>query len=379
MDVLTSVGMAMPVGMVFGYVIQSSGVSAPEVIRGQMIFEKEIMMKMFLSGLAGSAFSLAILDWMEKHAFDKARESRGWGDKGVASAIIGGLLQGIGMSIAGSCPGMAYAQLGTGAESARYLYLGGIVGAFSYGWLHPWLKAHHVFDFAITADKYFESMHLERVFFSGHFKRSALTFGALTLSTAFAIDHFVPWRQDVADVRAVVQSHAVSPILAGFSVGLLQIPLFYALGSLLGCSSGYSVLSSQIMRLFPEELLVQHTYAKNFMSGKASWQVGLGLGIVLGSAFSSGYAQNVFSSLQATGTIPAPTVPQVSNIEAFIGGMLILFGARFIGGCASGHGLSGLPSLHVVSWFTVPSMFAGAIITGNIMASYFGKSGYLLQ
>jgi uncharacterized membrane protein YedE/YeeE len=379
MQTLMEIGTAMPVGMAFGYVIQSSGVSAPEVIRGQMIFEKEIMMKMFLSGLAGSAFSLAFLSWLDSHAFEKARESRGWGDKGIVSAVIGGSLQGIGMAISGACPGMAYAQLGTGTESARYLYIGGILGSLAYSFLHPWLKAHHVFDFAATTEKHFESMHLERIFFAGNFKQTAMIFGTLALAIAVGLDYIVPWRQDVLDVKSVVQSHAVSPVAAGFSVGLLQIPLFYFLGSLLGCSSGYSVISSQIFRLFPQELLVQHTYAQTFMSGKAAWQVGLGLGIVVGAAFSSGYGQSVIAALQHGESFPTVRLPHVTDTEAFIGGFLILFGARFVGGCASGHGLSGLPSLHVVSWFTVPSMFAAAIITGNILASVMGTSAYLLK
>jgi hypothetical protein len=59
------------------------------------------MMKMFLGGLTGSALSLAFLSWLNPHAFDKVRETRGFGDKGAVTAIIGGLLQGAGMALAG--------------------------------------------------------------------------------------------------------------------------------------------------------------------------------------------------------------------------------------------------------------------------------------
>jgi len=68
----------------------------------QFIFEKEIMMKMFLGGLSGSALSLAILSVYDTHAFDKAREGRGFGDKGAVSAVLGGLIQGAGMALAGT-------------------------------------------------------------------------------------------------------------------------------------------------------------------------------------------------------------------------------------------------------------------------------------
>ena len=48
-------------------------------------------------------------------------------------------------------------------------------------------------------------------------------------------------------------------------------------------------------------------------------------------------------------------------------------------GCTSGHGITGLPSFHVGSWFTVPSMFAGAILTGTVLSKSLGQSAYLLK
>ena len=43
----------------------------------------------------------------------------------------------------------------------------------------------------------------------------------------------------------------------------------------------------------------------------------------------------------------------------FVGGILLVFGARLAGGCTSGHGLSGMASLSIASFVTVASMFAG--------------------
>ena len=86
--------LAVPVGVLFGSLVQSSGVSSPLALRAQFIFEKEIMMKMFLGGLAGSALSLAILHFFYEKEFNIARSKRGWGDKGAVSAVIGGMVQG---------------------------------------------------------------------------------------------------------------------------------------------------------------------------------------------------------------------------------------------------------------------------------------------
>jgi uncharacterized membrane protein YedE/YeeE len=48
---------------------------------------------------------------------------------------------------------------------------------------------------------------------------------------------------------------------------------------------------------------------------------------------------------------------------AFIGGFIMLFGARIAGGCTSGHGISGMAQLSVGSTVAVAAMFAGGILT----------------
>ena len=92
---------------------------------------------------------------------------------------MGGFTQGIGMALAGACPGMAYAQLGVGSSSASYVYVGGVLGAFGYRISHPLLKEYHTFDFVKTLQDRCESMHLERVFFNGRFKSVAVAFVVL--------------------------------------------------------------------------------------------------------------------------------------------------------------------------------------------------------
>ena len=49
-------------------------------------------------------------------------------------------------------------------------------------------------------------------------------------------------------------------------------------------------------------------------------------------------------------------------------------------GCTSGHGISGLPSLHVISWITMTSMAVGAMSTGALLSNLvITRSEYLLQ
>jgi uncharacterized membrane protein YedE/YeeE len=54
-------------------------------------------------------------------------------------------------------------------------------------------------------------------------------------------------------------------------------------------------------------------------------------------------------------------------IAAFIGGAILLFGARLAGGCTSGHGISGTMQLALSSWIFFPVMFITGIITARIL------------
>lgn len=49
--------------------------------------------------------------------------------------IIGGLILGVGIALAGACPGTTLAQIGAGYGDAWFILLGGIAGALSYGYL----------------------------------------------------------------------------------------------------------------------------------------------------------------------------------------------------------------------------------------------------
>lgn len=52
---------------------------------------------------------------------------------------------------------------------------------------------------------------------------------------------------------------------------------------------------------------------------------------------------------------------------AFLGGVIIMFGARMAGGCTSGHGISGSLQLALSSWTFFLTMFASGIVTALIL------------
>jgi uncharacterized protein len=54
-------------------------------------------------------------------------------------------------------------------------------------------------------------------------------------------------------------------------------------------------------------------------------------------------------------------------VVAFLGGVLMAFGARMAGGCTSGHGISGTLQLNVASWLALICFFVGGVILANLI------------
>merc|ERR1711916_203796 len=64
---------------------------------------------------------------------------------------------------------------------------------------------------------------------------------------------------------------------------------------------------------------------------------------------SLGIAAGSYLSAYLSGVTVQFDDPEASAARSFVGGFLVLFGARLAGGCASGHGLSGIARLSVGS------------------------------
>ncbi|WP_417319752.1 YeeE/YedE thiosulfate transporter family protein [Emcibacter sp.] len=166
-----------------------------------------------------------------------------------------------------------------------------------------------------------------------------------------------------------LKDKAWSPWVAGIVIGLLQIPAFMLINAALGASSSYMTVSGYFASLV-DPAVVQMDYFSKYIDGGAKdlWQLALVIGIALGAFLSSrlsGARRQPISPIwaRALGT----TSPGVRYGVAFIGGFLMLFGARLAGGCTSGHGLSGTAQLAVSSTLAVAAMFAGGIITAFIL------------
>lgn len=165
-----------------------------------------------------------------------------------------------------------------------------------------------------------------------------------------------------------LNERAWSPYVAGTVIGLLQIPAFLLLGTALGASSSYVTVAGTLAAVV-DPAIQQIDYVARHLSGaKNWWQVALVVGIALGAMLSARW-----SASTRRGVAPIWHAMLGANAErrrplmAFLGGFLMVFGARVADGCTSGHGISGMAQLAVGSTIAVAAMFAGGIAAAAVM------------
>lgn len=130
MSVLNAVLIGLAMGAVFGFALEKSRVFEPGVIVGQMQLRNFTMLKIFLSAVITGLVVLAVL-----HSFGAIKLH----PKATlpAADVIGGLLLGAGIALAGACPGTVFAQIGAGYRDARLTLVGGLLGALAFTYLEP--------------------------------------------------------------------------------------------------------------------------------------------------------------------------------------------------------------------------------------------------
>ncbi|MFN3746737.1 MAG: YeeE/YedE thiosulfate transporter family protein [Hyphomicrobiaceae bacterium] len=129
MSILTAVLIGLATGIIFGFALEKSRVFEPGVIVGQMQLRNFIMLKIFLAAVITGLVVLAVLNGL----FGVALHLK---PLVLRADIVGGLILGAGIALAGACPGTSMAQVGAGYKDAWFVVLGGIAGAMAYGYFH---------------------------------------------------------------------------------------------------------------------------------------------------------------------------------------------------------------------------------------------------
>ena len=133
MSLIVAIIVGVAMGIVFGTALEKSRVFEPGVIVGQMQLRNFIMLKVFLTAVATGAIVLAVLNGF---GFVKLQPKAAL----YAADIVGGLLLGAGITLAGACPGTTLAQIGAGYRDALFTLIGGLCGAVTFAYAQPMLS-----------------------------------------------------------------------------------------------------------------------------------------------------------------------------------------------------------------------------------------------
>lgn len=152
-----------------------------------------------------------------------------------------------------------------------------------------------------------------------------------------------------------------SPYAVGIGMGVLCWLTFIFSCQPVSCSTAVSQTSGMIEKLFRGNRVGDKDYYKRFPP-VINWRWMFLLGVLIGACLSSVLA----------GSFEVRWVPQLWEsrfgpavlprlIIAFVGGVFMGFGSRWVNGCTSGHGISGTLQLVVSSWVSVIFFFIGGI------------------
>ncbi len=160
-----------------------------------------------------------------------------------------------------------------------------------------------------------------------------------------------------------------NPYLVGALIGVLSLLTFALADKPIGISTGVAQAAGACaVPLIGQAAVAGNTYwAKKAVP---AWDYG---SLFVVGTFFGALASALVSRSFKVETIPAVwrerfggSVPK-RLVAAFVGGFVIIFGARLADGCTSGHGISGSLQLAVSSWTFFLVLFAAGIATAWVL------------
>lgn len=197
MSVITAILLGLAMGAAFGFLLEKARVFEPAVILGQFQLRSFLMLRVFLAGVAAGLVVLAVMTGF------------GWAKLAPKALlpmadVAGGLLLGVGIALAGACPGTVLAQIGAGYRDALFTLAGGVLGAIAFTYAEPALQP--VLRWAGQG-----RLTLDMV--TGvPFWALALGFAGLLVAALVALQRWRPWQEEIgADADGLLPPRPAAP------------------------------------------------------------------------------------------------------------------------------------------------------------------------
>lgn len=329
-------------GFLFGIILRYAKLNRTDVITGNALLKDFTVIKTLLTAIGVGAVLLSIeiaLGWAGFHAKPFV----------LGGIVIGGILFGIGMGILGYCPGTMAISLGEGALDALFGILGGLFGGLVFTWVLPLIAPVFGPDLGKISLNSLTQNHPVLYFILVSILSALFIFLAFILHKA---------EKKTNPEKKINNRWLVSGIALAVLNGIVFLKA--TTNRPIGASTSYPYVSDYITGF------TKNTYFHK-VSIPGHWEL-----IFLAGAF---LAALIFSLLEGSFKFKAvysiwkeTKGPSATKrlLWAFIGGFILLFGARTAGGCTSGHILSGGMQYSVSSLVFAVFVFVTFVLTGKL-------------
>lgn len=158
-----------------------------------------------------------------------------------------------------------------------------------------------------------------------------------------------------------------SPHAVGVGIGLLVCLSLVVSDKAIGCSSAFSKTAGMLERRLRGRGVPERPYWRE-VPPVIDWEwilvVGLFFGALLAALLSGDFAWSWVPAAWAERFGPGVWTRLA---WALPGGVLLGFGARWAGGCTSGHGISGTAQLATSSWLALLAFAVGGVATALLL------------
>lgn len=164
-------------------------------------------------------------------------------------------------------------------------------------------------------------------------------------------------------MTAVLKARRWSPYAVGAVIGVLSWFAFLTADHPLGVSTTFVRAIGLVEQAVAPEHVASNPYFQK-RAPRIDWQFMLVIGIAVGAwvsaVLSGSYRRERVPELWARRFGPQAWK---RYLGAFVGGLILIFGARLAGGCTSGHAISGGLQLAVSGWLFIACVFVAGIAT----------------
>jgi len=160
-------------------------------------------------------------------------------------------------------------------------------------------------------------------------------------------------------MRKFFEKDTWSPYLAGALIGIL-LGACFLVGHKIGVSSGVARVSALIEYAVAPASIEPGSFFEKLLSDHVifDWKILFISGLFLGAWLATWVATEQAPHKNTIWIRRYGDSKAKRYFAAFIGGFLLLFGARLSEGCTSGQAISGGAQLSVVSWIFMLTLFA---------------------